>query len=74
MDNNLANVHPELVCEWSDRNLLLTGQVIIFGVCVNASCPFLTEQIVEKSVCSFKSITLSLIISIQHIDSFIIVI
>ena len=24
MSNSLANVHPELVCKWSDRNLPLT--------------------------------------------------
>lgn len=31
MDNNLANVHPELVCEWSDRNLPLTPDMVTYG-------------------------------------------
>lgn len=31
MDNSLANVHPELVCEWSDRNLPLTPDMVTYG-------------------------------------------
>ncbi len=31
MNNSLAKVHPELVSEWSYKNLSLTPQIIIFG-------------------------------------------
>lgn len=31
MDNSLAKVHPELVCEWSDRNLSLTPDMVTYG-------------------------------------------
>ena len=31
MNNNLAEVHPELVSEWSEKNLLLTPDGITFG-------------------------------------------
>ncbi len=31
MDNSLAKVHPELVCEWSDRNLPITADMVTFG-------------------------------------------
>ena len=31
MSNSLATVHPELVAEWSDKNLPLTPDDITFG-------------------------------------------
>ena len=31
MNNSLAEVHPELVSEWSEKNLPLTPDDIIFG-------------------------------------------
>ena len=31
MSNSLAEVHPELVSEWSEKNLLLTPDGITFG-------------------------------------------
>ena len=31
MSNSLATVHPELIVEWSDRNLPLTPDSITFG-------------------------------------------
>ena len=31
MNNSLAEVHPELVSEWSEKNLTLTPDVITFG-------------------------------------------
>lgn len=31
MNNSISNVHPELVCEWSDRNLPLTVNDVTFG-------------------------------------------
>ena len=31
MNNSLAEVHPELVSEWSEKNLLLTLDGITFG-------------------------------------------
>lgn len=31
MSNSLSAVHPELVAEWSDRNLPLTPDSITFG-------------------------------------------
>ena len=31
MSNSLAAVHPELIVEWSDRNLPLTPDSITFG-------------------------------------------
>ena len=31
MSNSLAEVHPELVSEWSDKNLPLTPDDITFG-------------------------------------------
>ena len=31
MNNSLAEVHPELVSEWSKKNLLLTPDGITFG-------------------------------------------
>ena len=31
MNNSLAEVHPELVSEWSEKNLLLTPEDITFG-------------------------------------------
>ncbi len=31
MDNSLAKVHPKLVCEWSDRNLPITADMVTFG-------------------------------------------
>lgn len=31
MNNSLAEVHPELVPEWSEKNLLLTPDGITFG-------------------------------------------
>ncbi|WP_243858669.1 zinc-ribbon domain-containing protein [Dorea longicatena] len=31
MNNSLAEVHPELVSEWSEKNLLLTPDDITFG-------------------------------------------
>ncbi len=31
MNNNLAEVHPELVLEWSEKNLTLTPDDITFG-------------------------------------------
>ena len=31
MNNSLAEVHPELVSEWSEKNLLLTPDGITFG-------------------------------------------
>jgi len=31
MNNSLAEVHPELVSEWSEKNLPLTSDDITFG-------------------------------------------
>ena len=31
MNNSLAEVHPELVSEWSEKNLPLTPDIITFG-------------------------------------------
>ena len=31
MSNSLAAVHPELIIEWSDRNLPLTPDSVTFG-------------------------------------------
>ena len=31
MSNSLAAVHPELIVEWSDRNLPLTPDGVTFG-------------------------------------------
>lgn len=31
MSNSLATVHPELIVEWSDRNLPLTPDSVTFG-------------------------------------------
>ena len=31
MNNSLAEVHPELVLEWSEKNLPLTPEDITFG-------------------------------------------
>ncbi len=31
MNNSLAEVHPELISEWSEKNLPLTPDDIIFG-------------------------------------------
>ena len=31
MNNSLAEVHPELVSEWSEKNLMLTPDDITFG-------------------------------------------
>lgn len=31
MSNSFASVHPELVCEWSEKNLPLTPDKITFG-------------------------------------------
>ena len=31
MSNSLAAVHPELIVEWSDRNLPLTRDSVTFG-------------------------------------------
>ena len=31
MNNSLAEVHPELVSEWSEKNLTLTPDDITFG-------------------------------------------
>ena len=31
MNNSLAEVHPELVSEWSEKNLTLTPDYITFG-------------------------------------------
>ena len=31
MSNSLATVHPELIVEWSDRNLPLTPDNVTFG-------------------------------------------
>ena len=31
MNNSLTEVHPELVLEWSEKNLLLTPDDITFG-------------------------------------------
>lgn len=31
MSNSLSKVHPELVPEWSDKNLPLTPETITFG-------------------------------------------
>ncbi|MCD7872757.1 MAG: zinc-ribbon domain-containing protein, partial [Clostridiales bacterium] len=31
MSNSLAAVHPELIAEWSDRNLPLTPDNVTFG-------------------------------------------
>ena len=31
MDNSFASVHPELVCEWSDKNAPLTPAQITYG-------------------------------------------
>lgn len=42
MSNSLSAVHPELVAEWSDRNLPLTPDSITFGsnkkVCWKGAC------------------------------------
>ena len=32
MNNSLAEVHPELVSEWSEKNLMLTPDDITFGI------------------------------------------
>ncbi len=32
MSNSLSAVHPELIVEWSDRNLPLTPDSITFGL------------------------------------------
>ena len=32
MSNSLATVHPELVAEWSEKNLPLTPDSITFGL------------------------------------------
>ena len=31
MKNSLADIHPELVCEWSDSNLPLTPDTVTYG-------------------------------------------
>ena len=31
MNNSLAEVHPELITDWSEKNLLLTPDDITFG-------------------------------------------
>ena len=31
MNNSLAEVHPKLVLEWSEKNLLLTPNSVTFG-------------------------------------------
>ena len=42
MNNSLAEVHPELVSEWSEKNLTLTPDDITFGsnkkVCWRGAC------------------------------------
>ena len=42
MNNSLAEVHPELVSEWSEKNLPLTPDDITFGsnkkVCWKGAC------------------------------------
>ncbi len=31
MENSLANKHPELVSEWSEKNLPITADMVIYG-------------------------------------------
>lgn len=31
MENSLAVMHPEIVCEWSERNLPLTPDTVTYG-------------------------------------------
>ena len=31
MDNSFSSIHPELVCEWSDKNAPLTPEQITYG-------------------------------------------
>ena len=31
MKNSLADIHPELVCEWSEGNLPLTPDTVTYG-------------------------------------------
>ena len=38
MSNSLAAVHPELIVEWSDRNLPLTPDSVTFGSNKNMYC------------------------------------
>ena len=49
MSNSLAAVHPELVAEWSEKNLPLTPDSITFGSNCSAT-RFLrnSDRIIEK--------------------------
>lgn len=38
MSNILSEVHPELVAEWSDKNLPLTPDRITYGSTVLSNC------------------------------------
>lgn len=43
MENSLADIHPELVCEWSDSNLPLTPDIVTYG----------SKSVVEMPVWTF---------------------
>ena len=45
MNNSLAEVHPELVSEWSEKNLMLTPDDITFGSNKNLNAKFICQDI-----------------------------
>ena len=51
MSNSLSAVHPELVAEWSDRNLPLTPDSITFG---SNKKVFVRNQIGSQFIMSIK--------------------
>ena len=57
MNNSLAEVHPELITEWSEKNLPLTPDDITFGsnkkVWWKVACVGVSQLVKMKS---FKSI------------------
>ena len=52
MSNSLAAVHPELIVEWSDGNLLLTPDIVTFGsnkkVWWKGACGHEWETVIEN--------------------------
>ena len=54
MSNSLAAVHPELVAEWSEKNLPLTSDSITFGSNKKVCLMILILRITQRkfSLCS----------------------
>ena len=63
MNNSLAEVHPELVSEWSEKNLPLTPDDITFG-----SNKKVWWKLISLSTCEYSRNNGRLVVVAKRVD------